>query len=182
MIAIGLAMDAFAVSITNGIIIEKIKLRYAFRIALSFGLFQAIMPLIGWYGGLSFRAYIEAIDHWIAFALLAYIGSKMIYDSLKSETEDDNVCRERSCLNPRVLLLMSIATSIDALAVGITFAIINVSIFIPIVIIGIITFIFCFTGIYIGKKAGHFFENKIEIFGGLILIIIGFKILIESYI
>lgn len=181
LIAIGLSMDAFAVSITNGLIIKEIKIRHAFRIAFSFALFQAGMPILGWVGGLTFRNYIESIDHWIAFGLLTLIGSKMIYESFV-QNEDETICKERSCLNPKILLLMSIATSIDALAVGITFAVINIEIITPIIIIGCITFIFCFAGIYIGSKAGHFFEKRIETIGGIILIAIGLKILIESYI
>ncbi len=179
LIALGLSMDAFAVSVTNGIIIERIKIRHAFMISMSFGIFQAVMPVIGWAGGLAFRKYIESFDHWIAFILLLYIGAKMIFESFKSDEDEKKVCAEKSCLNPRVLVLMSIATSIDALAVGITFSILNVAIVMPVVIIGTITFIVCFIGVFIGKSVGHFFEKKIEIFGGAILIIIGLKILVE---
>ncbi|MBN1501138.1 MAG: manganese efflux pump [Spirochaetes bacterium] len=178
-IAVGLSMDAFAVSVTNGIIIEKIKIRHALLIAVSFGVFQAVMPVIGWAGGLAFRRYIESVDHWIAFILLVYIGIKMILESRKTDPDDRKVCMEKSCLNPRVLILMSIATSIDALAVGITFSILKVEILSPVIIIGLITFVICFSGIYLGKKVGHFFEKKVDIFGGLILILIGIKILLE---
>jgi len=174
-IAVGLSMDALAVSVVNGCTIKKIKHRHAFLIAGSFGLFQAIMPLIGWAVGLSFSSYIESFDHWIAFGLLSFIGGKMILSSFRLEKS----CEEKNCLHPPTLLLLSLATSIDALAVGLSFAMLDMTIFLPIVIIGLITFILCFVGVHLGKRLGHFFEGKLEFAGGVILIAVGAKILIE---
>lgn len=174
-IAFGLAMDAFAVSITSGLTIKNLKIKHAFRIALFFGLFQAIMPLIGWLSGLTIKDFVMSIDHWIAFILLSFIGCKMIYESTKIESEKIKT----NPLNMYTLLILSIATSIDALAVGISFAFLLVSIITPILIIGVVTFILSFIGVFIGNLKGHLFEGKIEIFGGVILIGIGLKILIE---
>lgn len=178
LIALGLAMDAFAVSITSGIAIKHLKINHALRIAEFFGLFQAFMPLIGWLAGISLMNYISGIDHWIAFGLLAFIGCKMIYESTKIEDSE----KETNPLNLYVLLLLSIATSIDALAVGVSFAFLQTAIVTPMIIIGTITFALSFIGVFIGDKSGHLFENKIEIAGGLILIGIGIKILIEHLI
>jgi len=174
-IAIGLAMDAFAVSVANGLIIKKKKFFNAFKFGFSFGLFQMIMPLIGWSISFKFRHIIEGVDHWIAFILLSLIGSKMIYGAFKIDALE----REGETVTAKVLLVLSIATSIDALAVGVSFAFLNISIMLPAIIIGIITFLMSFFGFLIGSRFGHVFENKIEIIGGIILIGIGFKILIE---
>jgi putative Mn2+ efflux pump MntP len=172
-IGIGLSMDALAVSVTNGCIIRKLKIHHALRIAFSFGFFQALMPVIGWGAGLSFKKYIQPIDHWIAFALLGFIGGKMIYESI--------ACNEKikDCLHYPTLFLLSVATSIDALAVGLSFSFLKVAIITPAIIIGLTTFIMCLIGIYVGNKIGHFFENKLALAGGVILISIGIKILIE---
>jgi len=175
LIAFGLAMDAFAVSITSGITIRQLKINNALKIALFFGSFQAIMPIIGWLAGLSLRNFISEIDHWIAFGLLSFIGCKMIYESITIQSSE----KEINPLNVYVLLVLSIATSIDALAVGLSFAILKISIMTPVVIIGTITFALSFLGVFIGDRIGHFFENKIEIAGGLLLIGIGIKILVE---
>ena len=175
VIAIGLAMDAFAVSITRGLTIKHQKIHYAFRIALFFGVFQAFMPLVGWLTGLSLRDFISEIDHWIAFGLLSFIGFKMVYESIKMESTE----KELNQLNMYVLVVLSIATSIDALAVGASFAMLSISIATPIIVIGIVTFLLSFMGVFIGSRFGHFFEGKIEIIGGLIVIGIGIKILIE---
>ena len=174
-IAMGLAMDAFAVSITSGLTIKSLQIRHALRIALFFGVFQAVMPLVGWLAGLSVRAFIAEVDHWIAFGLLCFIGGKMIYEGFRMKPVED----KQDPLKMSVLLLLSVATSIDALAVGITFAFLHVSILLPVLVIGVITFLFSFTGVYMGDRLGHFFENKIEIVGGLVLIGIGVKIVIE---
>ncbi|MCK5256408.1 MAG: manganese efflux pump [Deltaproteobacteria bacterium] len=176
IIAVGLAMDAFAVSITSGITIKRLHINHALKIALFFGLFQAFMPIIGWLAGLSLRDYISAIDHWIAFGLLSFIGCKMIYESITVQSNK----KEINPLNVYVLLVLSVATSIDALAVGISFAFLKVSIVTPVIIIGTVTFLLSYLGVYIGDRIGHFFENKIEIAGGVLLIGIGLKILIES--
>ena len=175
IIALGLAMDAFAVSITSGIAIKRLRIGYALRIAFFFGAFQAIMPLIGWFAGIGMRDLISAIDHWIAFTLLLIVGCKMIYESTVMDDEKD----ERDPLNLYVLVILSVATSIDALAVGLSLSFINVAIIAPAVIIGIVTFLLSFLGVYIGDRFGHFFESRIEILGGLILIGIGTRILIE---
>jgi putative Mn2+ efflux pump MntP len=175
IIALGLAMDAFAVSIASGVTIQQMRLRQTLTIALSFGFFQGIMPILGWMAGLGFREHIAAYDHWLAFLLLAGVGAKMIYESFQLE---DDECDE-FCMTGGRLLLLSIATSIDALAVGLSLSFINVTIFLPALMIGVVTFILSYAGVMIGKKAGHLFEGKIEIAGGLILIGIGFKILLE---
>ena len=166
-------MDALAVSVINGFVIKKLKIQQAFRIAFSFGFFQALMPVIGWAAGLSFRRYIQHIDHWVAFSLLCLVGGKMIYESINCSEE------KRDCLQFPVLILLSIATSIDALAVGLSFSFLNVDIIVPAAIIGVVTFMICFIGIYIGDRIGRFIGNKLELIGGLILIIIGIKIVIE---
>ncbi len=174
-LALGLSMDAFAVSVANGSIIKDMKFRSAFRIALFFGIFQAVMPVIGWAAGLSFVSYIQNVDHWVAFGLLGFIGSRMIIESrsLKKERECKN------CFHLPTLLLLSLATSIDALAVGFSFVFLNVSIFMPVAIIGMLTLFVCLTGVYLGKKVGHIFENRIEMIGGIVLFGIGAKIFVE---
>jgi len=174
-IAFGLAMDAFAVSITSGLTIKQLRINDALKIAIFFGSFQAIMPLIGWSAGLSFRDFISGIDHWIAFGLLSLIGCKMIYESSKMEVNSKKI----DPLNVSVLLMLSIATSIDALAVGLSLSFLNVSIALPAIIIGVVTFLLSIFGVYLGNRFGHYFERKIEIIGGLILIGIGIRILIN---
>lgn len=174
-IAIGLSMDAFAVSITSGLVIKKLKINHALIIAAFFGLFQAVMPLAGWIAGLSIINLISGVDHWVAFGLLSFIGFKMIYESFRLGSDK----KEFNPMNIYVLLILSIATSIDALAVGFSFAILKVFIVIPIIVIGAVTFFFSFIGVFIGGRYGHFFEKKIEFLGGLVLIGIGIKILLE---
>ncbi len=175
MIALGLSMDAFAVAVTTGGIVTCNHLRNALRMALYFGSFQAIMPLAGWFGAGRFRTYIVSIDHWIAFVLLIFIGAKMIYEAIHG-TEEKMVCEP---LSNRLLFMLAVATSIDALAVGISFACLDVAIVTPVIVIGMITFMLSLAGFRIGMKMGHFFENRIEIAGGIILILIGVKILTE---
>jgi putative Mn2+ efflux pump MntP len=177
-IAFGLAMDAFAVSIANGITIKQQRMNHALKLGFSFGSFQAFMPLIGWLAGLSLRDLIAGVDHWIAFGLLSLIGCKMIYESTKIQSGE----KEADSLSLFVLFMLSVATSIDALAVGVSFAFLKISIITPIIVIGFVTFLLSFLGVFIGNKVGHFFENKIEILGGLILIAIGIKILVEHLI
>jgi putative Mn2+ efflux pump MntP len=173
--AIGLAMDSFAVSITSGLTIRRVKIKDAARIAVFFGFFQAIMPVVGWLAGVSIIDLISGVDHWIAFLLLSLIGCRMIYESIKRGSKMKII----NPLNLYVLLMLSVATSIDALAVGLSFAFLRISIAIPIMVIGIITFLLSFLGVYAGKRFGHFFERKIEIAGGVILIGIGIRILVE---
>lgn len=176
LIAVGLAADSFAVSVSSGAIIEKLRLRHAMRLALFFGFFQGLMPWIGWKVGILASAFIRSFDHWLAFGILCFIGGKMVYESriLKEDIEE--------AANPfslYVLFGLAIATSIDALAVGITFSFLNIAIIEPVLIIGIVTFVFSFAGTYIGEYFGHIFKDRIELAGGLILIGIGCKILIE---
>lgn len=174
-LSVGLAMDTFAISIASGATYKQLKIRHGLQMAGFFGGFQAIMPLIGALAGLSFKAYIENYDHWVAFGLLAVIGGKMIYESFAiKEAQKDN-CPT----NIAVLLTLSMATSIDALATGITLTLVSTSIFVAVLIIGLVTFILSLAGVLIGKKFGHIFENKIEALGGIILILIGIKILLE---
>ncbi|MEM2102451.1 MAG: manganese efflux pump MntP family protein [Candidatus Bathyarchaeia archaeon] len=177
-VAFGLAMDAAAVSVTSGIAIKRVKINNALKIALFFGGFQAFMPVVGWLVGLGFVDFISGVDHWMAFGLLSFIGGKMIFDSLKIETPKE----ENKPLTLYALLVLSVATSIDALAVGLSFAFLKVSLATPIVIIGTVTFLFSLMGVFAGAKLGRVFENKIEIVGGFVLIGIGIKILIEHLI
>jgi manganese efflux pump family protein len=174
-IGIGLSMDAFAVSISSGLVIKKEKMISALKIGFLFGLFQAVMPVLGWLLAYSLRNFIAEIDHWIAFGLLLFIGCKMIYESFKGKTDHTAI----QSMNFKYFLLLAIATSIDAFIVGASFAFLNILIIIPVLIIGMITFAFSFTGVFIGNLIGHFFESKIEVAGGLILIGIGIKILLE---
>lgn len=175
IIAVGLAMDAFVVSIVNGSTYKQLHVRHALRMALFFGAFQAIMPLIGSLAGLTLRGYILHCDHWIAFGLLGAVGAKMIYESFKIKSVEENLDPS----NIVVLLVLSVATSIDALAVGITLSLIVSSIIAAVSIIGIVTFVLSYLGVQIGKRFGHFFESRIEALGGVILIAIGTKILFE---
>ncbi len=175
VIAFGLAMDAFAVSIASGVAAKNLRIGHALKIAAFFGLFQAIMPVVGWLAGLTLSGFISGVDHWIAFGLLCFIGCKMIYEALRLEPDT----RHNNPLNIYTLLLLSVATSIDALAVGLSFAFLRIAIATPIIVIGVVTFSLSFIGASVGNKLGHFFENKIEVAGGLVLIGIGLKILVE---
>ena len=174
-IAIGLAMDAFAVSVATGAAERNLHIKHTLRIAIFFGAFQAIMPLIGWLAGESFSEVIKPYDHWVALVLLAGVGGKMIYESFKLE-ESDGASDATKLL---VVFTLAVATSIDALAVGMTLSMITNSIFMAVSVIGVVTFILSLIGTRIGMKAGHFCENKIEMVGGVILILIGLKILVE---
>jgi putative Mn2+ efflux pump MntP len=176
VIAVGLAMDAFVVSIVSGGAYRQLHVKHALRMAIFFGAFQAFMPLIGSLAGLSFRNYIQSCDHWVAFALLAAVGGKMIYESFKIKSVEKNP--DPSSIV--VLLILSVATSIDALAIGITLSLVTSSLAVALIIIGLITFALSYAGVMIGKRFGHFFENRIEAIGGLVLIGIGIKILCEG--
>ena len=175
LIALGLAMDALAVSITNGIVIKNLKMLHAFRVALVFGLFQALMPALGWLAGLGLKNFISGVDHWIAFGLLTAIGVKMISESFKTGASRSG----DAALATSLLLVLSVATSIDALAVGLTLAFLDVLLIIPVVIIGAVTFGMSFAGVYVGNRFGTLLGRKMETVGGLILIGIGVKILIQ---
>lgn len=179
LISIGLAMDAFAVSICKGLAMKKVNKKQCVIIALFFGGFQAIMPLIGWLLGYQFADRIVMIDHWVAFVLLLYIGGKMVLEGWRERNEELDIKEMDPPLNYKELIVMSIATSIDALAVGITLSFLSVNIIQAISLIGIITFIICIIGVYIGNMFGNKYRTKSEIIGGIILIIIGIKILVE---
>ncbi len=174
LVAIGLAADATAVSMSSGCTIKSLKPKNAALMASTFAIFQMLMPLLGWVLGTGFKSVVEGFDHWIAFLLLALVGGKMIKEAFSHEEKKDF-----NPLNPKVLLVLAIATSIDALAVGFSMSLVGSSLLVPILIIGGITFLFSYAGCYIGRTFGHLFENKVEIVGGLILIGIGIKILIE---
>lgn len=177
LIAFGLSMDALAVSITYGATLKKVGIKEALRIGGFFGFFQALMPLLGWLMGVKFQNYIARVDHWIAFLLLSVIGGKMVYETLTNKEDcDDNF---EKTLDNKTLFMLAIATSIDALAVGVSFAFLEVSILNSIIIIGIITFDLCFIGVLIGKKCGELLKRNAEIIGGIVLILIGIKILLE---
>ena len=175
VIAIGLSMDTFAVSIVNGLTMPQLKFLRAMSIALVMALFQAVMPLIGWYAGCVVQEEIKSIDHWVAFGLLAFIGLKMIRERGASIQDKEH----NSQLKWSVLVYQSIATSIDALAVGISFALLDINIISSVIIIGIATFLFAMIGLKLGKSVGGKIRSNIELIGGLILILIGIKILIE---
>jgi putative Mn2+ efflux pump MntP len=175
LIAVALAMDAFAVSIAGGLNIRQFKVNHALRIAFFFGLFQGIMPVIGWLAGFNLRQFISAVDHWIAFGLLLIIGVKMIVESIRKRPDKKKI----DPLNVYVLLILAVATSIDALAVGLSLAFLKLLIITPAIIIAIVTFILSFIGVILGNRTGDFLQSKVEFLGGLILIIIGSKILIE---
>lgn len=175
---VGLAMDAFAVSICKGLGMTKVNKKQALIIGLFFGGFQALMPTIGWFLGTGFEHYIKSIDHWIAFGLLAYIGIKMIVEALKPE-RDGEVMEKDAPLNIKEMFSLAIATSIDALAVGISFAFLNYPIASAAAIIGITTFVISIIGVCIGNFFGTRYKKKAEIVGGIILILIGLKILLE---
>lgn len=178
LMGVGLAMDAFAVSVCKGLAMRKVNKKQAFIIALFFGGFQALMPFIGWALGIQFERYITSIDHWIVFILLGFIGGKMIVEAVKPE-EDEEIEQMDPPLDIKQLTILAVATSIDALAVGITFAFLNYPIVEAITIIGVITFIICIAGVYVGNFFGSKYKNKAELAGGLILILIGLKILLS---
>ena len=174
LIAIGLAMDAFAVSVCKGLSMKKLCLKKTIIIGLYFGIFQALMPVIGYCLGVAFKDLVTQIDHWIAFILLGFIGINMLKEAFDKDSEgcNDNV-------DFRTMFVLAVATSIDALAIGITFAFLQVNVLIAILMIGIITFILSMIGVKIGNKFGNKYEKKAEIVGGLILILMGIKILLE---
>ncbi|GAB2464890.1 putative Mn2+ efflux pump MntP [Conyzicola lurida] len=176
LIALGVSADAFAVSLGRGLHMRRLNYRHAFLIALTFGAFQALMPLIGWLLGTQLEQYITSVDHWITFGLLAIIGGKMLWEAFaKHEDKDETDDR----LHVRQLLLLAVATSVDALAVGISFAFLSVSIGESIALIGVTTFVLSFVGVLIGHRVGLRFSKPAEIAGGVILILIGTKILLD---
>ena len=174
LLSVGLAMDAFAVSICKGISMKKMNWKKAIIIGLYFGGFQALMPTIGFFLGSAFQSLITNIDHWIAFILLAIIGGGMIKESFEEDSENRN-----DDVSFKTMILLAIATSIDALAVGITFAFLKVNLILAVSLIGIITFVIAVLGTKIGNRFGDKYKRKAEIVGGVILILLGLKILLE---
>ncbi|MBN1770062.1 MAG: manganese efflux pump [Deltaproteobacteria bacterium] len=175
VIAVGLALDAFAVAVCSGLATPRVRVGQAATMAALFGGFQLAMPVVGWLAGLGLREAIHSWDHWVAFGLLAAVGGKMVFDG----------CRADSC-KPRpdpfrlgTLLLLAMATSIDALAVGLTFSLLAASIVLPVVAIGVVTFGLSFAGVYAGRRFGDVLGGKVEVLGGLLLVAIGVKILVE---
>ena len=175
LIAIALAMDAFSVSLTKGFTLKDINKSQILWFAIFFGGFQSLMPILGWLGGIQLEWLITTIAPWIAFILLLLIGLNMIRESLSDD--NDNISDKFSF---QELTLLAIATSIDAFAVGITYAVLKTDIVIPVIIIGLVAFIFTIIGIYLGQKIGNFFGDKFEILGGVILILLGIRILLEG--
>ena len=172
LIAVGLSMDAFAVSICKGLSLKRLKVRHAALVGLYFGGFQALMPMIGWALGYRFERVIASVDHWVAFFLLAVIGVGMIRESRESEELNDD-------LSFRTMVILAVATSIDALAVGVTFAFLQVSVLPASALIGVTTFLLSALGIWVGSVFGARFKSGSELAGGVILILIGLKILLE---
>jgi len=175
-LALALAMDAFAVALGAGIALEQLTGRHLFRLGFHFGLFQAMMPVFGWLAGLSVQHIISAFDHWLAFGLLAMIGGKMIYEAL---VEKDETTDPRDPTRGLTMVMLSIATSIDALAVGLTLAVINVNIWTPALVIGLVAGALTTVGMLLGRRIGAAWGPRVEIVGGLVLIAIGLKILLE---
>lgn len=185
-IAIALAMDAFSVSVTSGMVLKRPKTWAMVKIGMFFGAFQFIMPCLGYLLGSAFSSFISAFDHWIAFVLLAFIGGKMLYEAIRG-SEDEEI---KNPLDNRLLTMLAIATSIDALAVGVTFATMGMGVISPLSmaeaslaaaagIIGVVAFVLSAAGVYIGGKFGNLFGNKAEILGGIVLIGLGIKIMAE---
>jgi putative Mn2+ efflux pump MntP len=194
VLAVGLAMDAFAVSVTSGFAIKRLQVRHALRIAFFFGLFQAAMPLVGWLAGQALQDYVAAVDHWIAFGLLAAVGGKMIYEARVLSGEEREQARVEAIKaswpgadvggghphSIETLLMLSVATSIDALAVGVSLSMAEIGIVMPALVIGVVTLVMSFGGVYLGKRIGHLLGSKLEVAGGILLILIGIRILVQG--
>ncbi len=177
-IAVGLAMDAFSVAVTDGITLKNLKFKNAFKIALFFGVFQFGMLFTGNLLGSAFTKYVSSVDHWVAFILLMIIGGKMFIEAI-SEKENESDENEKDPLDFKILTVLAIATSIDALAVGVSFAAMDINIIYSASVVGIVAFAFSLAGVYIGNRCGNLFGNKSEIIGGIVLMGIGIKILVE---
>jgi putative Mn2+ efflux pump MntP len=176
-IAVSLAMDAFAVALSAGVILDPITKRQLFRLGFHFGLFQAMMPVIGWLAGIGLRQFVEVFAPWIAFGLLTLVGGKMIYEAVSNHEEEQ---QRSDPTRGATMVMLSVATSIDALAVGFSLSMIGVAIWTPAVIIGIITGALTVTGMLLGNRIGSIWGKRVEILGGVVLICIGLKILFES--
>ncbi len=175
-IAVALAMDAFAVAIASGLRLGPLKGRQVFRMSFHFGFFQMAMPIVGWLAGFRVQRYIAAADHWVAFGLLGLIGGKMVYEALRHEEEEP---KRDDPTKGWTLIALSIATSIDALAVGLSLAMLGVSIWVPSLVIGLVCAAFTLTGMLIGWRIGHAWSRRAELVGGLVLIGIGVNIVIQ---
>ncbi len=173
LIAVGLSLDAFAVSIAAGAVMKYFRSGDALKMAFFFGAFQLVMPVVGWLSGVTLKNLISGVDHWVAFGLLFLIGCKMIYESFEINRAE----KEKPGVNTMVLLGLALATSIDALAIGLSLSFLNVAIVMPAVIIGTVTFLLSFFGVFFGYKFGRLFAGKIEVAGGIVIIGIGLKIL-----
>lgn len=176
-IAVALAMDAFAVALAAGAILHPLTFRPCFRLAFHFGLFQAMMPVIGWLAGLTVQSFVAAWSHWIAFGLLFFIGGRMIREALAA---DDDSERSNDPSRGLTMVVLSVATSIDALAVGLTLAMLDVVIWMPSLVIGLVACAFTIAGLFLGTKAGQRWGKRVEVAGGVILVGIGFKILLSA--
>ncbi len=179
LIGVGLSMDAFAVAICKGLGMRRVNYAHAAIIALFFGGFQAAMPLIGWALGSQFATLIEPVDHWIAFALLAFVGGKMLWDAFHEDDDENTASADGDHIDFKELLMLAVATSIDALAVGVGFAFLQVDIVPAITLIGVTTFVLSLVGVVIGNRFGARYEKPSTIVGGIVLILIGLKILLE---
>lgn len=193
LLGVALSMDAFAVSICSGLAIRRLQLHHALRIAFWFGAFQAVMPVVGWLAGVGFRSLIAGIDHWVAFGLLAVVGGKMVVEAARggpaacardpqeaASVGDATEGKEPTdSLDTATLLILALATSLDALAVGFSLSLLQTTIIVPALIIGLVTFAICFAGVYLGDRLGACFGKWMILAGGLILIGIGLKILLE---
>ena len=176
-VAVALAMDAFAVALAAGAVIKPLSFRPCFRLAFHFGLFQALMPVIGWLAGRTVQSFVSAWSHWIAFALLLYIGGRMIYEALSA---DENEERNNDPSRGLTMVGLAVATSIDALAVGLTLAMLDVVVWIPSLVIGLVACGFTVLGLLLGTRAGQLWGSRVEVGGGVILILIGLKILLSA--
>ncbi len=173
-IALSLAVDSFTVALCIGIALKEFRIRHALRVAVMFSLVQAVMPLIGWFAGTGLRHFTGGYERWIAFALLVLTGSKMIWESFELSDPE----KKRYELNPIVLVLLALATSIDALAIGVSFAMLETLILRAVCVIGAVTFVMSCLGVYAGDKIGHLFENRLECIAGIVLLLIGVKIVV----
>lgn len=179
LIGVGLSMDAFAVSVCKGLKMKTVDKKYTMLVAAFFGGFQALMPLLGWLLGKQFEQYITNYDHWIAFVLLGFVGGKMILEAIQPQQPEENCEICAIAYDIKDILVLAIATSIDALAVGITFAFLNVNIWIAVIVIGVTTFLLSIVGVFIGNHFGIKYKSKAELIGGIVLVLIGLKILLE---
>ena len=175
LIALGLAMDSFSVSVAGGLVLRRFRFRDALKVAFSFGFFQAVMPIIGWIAGMSVIDLIAGFDHWVAFALLLIIGCRMIHESVCKRPDE----RRINIFNPYLLLVLSVATSIDALAAGLSLSLLKIQILTPAAVTGFVTFLLSLFGLLVGRRSRKILLGKVEVIGGLILICLGIKILVE---